>query len=81
MGRVTANFFLNPVFPTNPKIAGNDMKDYLTVGEASKIFRVNRDTVLAWINKGVVKVSKTIGGHNRISIEEVERLKKKMGLE
>lgn len=46
----------------------------LTVSETAKIFNVSRQTILVWINKGIIKAVQP----NRlylISEEEVDRVK------
>lgn len=45
-----------------------------SVSQVADIFNVSRQTILLWINKGVLKASKPVRKYC-ISKEEVERLK------
>lgn len=49
-------------------------KAMFRVKEVAKIFNVSRQTVLEWINKGIIKAVKPDRTYF-ISLEEVERLK------
>ena len=46
----------------------------LTVAEAAKEMRVSRQTMLSWINKGIVKATKPLRVY-RIEESEIKRLK------
>jgi hypothetical protein len=37
--------------------------------------------MLRWINSGLVQTIKTFGGHNRVPLEEIERMKKQLNVE
>ena len=47
-----------------------------TVVEVAQIFGVSRQTVLSWIDKGILKASKPLRQY-RIDEQEIERLKNK----
>jgi excisionase family DNA binding protein len=49
----------------------NKNKDYLTTTQAAKLLSVSADTVLKWVKAGKVKSYRTLGGHFRIPIEEL----------
>jgi len=49
---------------------------FLTTHEMAKLLGVTCTTVIAWCNKGLIKYSKTIGGHRRMLLSEYERLSK-----
>jgi excisionase family DNA binding protein len=49
----------------------NKNKDYLTTTQAAKLLSVSPDTVLKWVKAGKVKSYRTLGGHFRIPIEEL----------
>ncbi|MBF0486017.1 MAG: helix-turn-helix domain-containing protein [Candidatus Omnitrophica bacterium] len=42
------------------------MKEYFSTVEAAKICSVTRFSVINWTNKGILKTTKTPGGHRRI---------------
>jgi molybdopterin-binding protein len=46
----------------------------LTVGDAAGRLGVSYSTLKQWIYKGVVRTSRTSGGHHRIADAEVDRL-------
>ena len=48
-------------------------RSYLSTGELAKICNVTKHTILAAIEKGKLKASRTPGGHNRIPAEEARR--------
>lgn len=48
---------------------------YYTVAEVAKELRFSRQTILSWINKGVIKAVRGMRGY-RIPEEELERLKR-----
>jgi excisionase family DNA binding protein len=45
-----------------------------TLKQVADIFGVTRQTVLNWVNSDYIKATK-IGGHYRVTDEEIERLK------
>lgn len=45
-------------------------------GEAAKILGVSPRTIQSWVDNGILTAWKTVGGHRRITLESVERLKK-----
>ncbi len=51
----------------------NDLKgkSYLTTSQAAKLLSVSPDTVLKWVRAGKVKSRRTLGGHFRIPISEL----------
>jgi excisionase family DNA binding protein len=51
-----------------------DKKNYLTTSEAAKFLSVSPDTVLKWAKAGKVKSTRTLGGHFRIPISELDTL-------
>ena len=55
------------------KIAG---KEYLTSKDVEKQFRVSRNTVNAWRNKGLLKTT-IIGSRNYFTKEDVSKLIRK----
>jgi len=53
---------------------------YLSTGELAKICNVTKHTILAAIEKGKIKASRTPGGHNRIHFEEARRFMEEHGV-
>lgn len=53
------------VFPEEPKVS---------VGEVAKALRVSPKTVSRWCDAGKIAYARTLGGHRRIPIRELERL-------
>jgi excisionase family DNA binding protein len=47
-------------------------KDFLTTTEAAKLLSVSPDTVLKWVRAGKVKSHRTLGGHFRIPLSELD---------
>jgi len=47
-------------------------KDYLTTTEAARLLSVSPDTVLKWVRAGKVSSYRTLGGHFRIPVSELE---------
>lgn len=45
-------------------------------GEAAKILGVSPKTVQLWMDGGILSGWKTVGGHRRVTVESVERLKR-----
>ncbi|MGA1823561.1 MAG: response regulator [bacterium] len=48
-------------------------KKFYTTHEAAKLLYVTPTTVIQWIKDGKIKVIRTIGGHRRIPIREIEK--------
>lgn len=46
-------------------------KEYLTTSQAARLLKVTPDTVLKWVKAGKVKSYRTLGGHFRIPISEL----------
>ncbi|MFA7239269.1 MAG: helix-turn-helix domain-containing protein [Sulfuricellaceae bacterium] len=49
-------------------------------GEAAKILGVSPKTVQLWVDAGVLAAWKTVGGHRRVTLESVEKLKRESGI-
>lgn len=49
-------------------------------GEAAKILGVSPKTVQIWVDAGVLAAWKTVGGHRRVTLESVEKLKRESGV-
>jgi len=47
-------------------------KEFLTTSQAAKLLSVSADTVLKWVKAGKIKSNRTLGGHFRIPLTEVE---------
>lgn len=45
-------------------------------GEAAKMLGVSPKTIQLWVDSGILTAWKTVGGHRRVTIESVERLKR-----
>jgi len=45
-------------------------------GEAAKMLGVSPKTIQLWVDNGILAAWKTVGGHRRVTIESVERLKR-----
>lgn len=54
-------------------------KQLYTTTQVAKIFGVTPRTIQMWSDSGMIEVTKTLGGHRRITAEEVERLAKELG--
>lgn len=54
-------------------------KQLYTTTQTAKIFGVSARTIQIWADSGMIEVIKTVGGHRRISAEEIKRLALKMG--
>jgi len=46
----------------------------LTPSEVARLFRVNPKTVTRWSQSGKLKCIKTVGGHRRYDLEQVQEL-------
>lgn len=49
------------------------------IGEVAEIFGVTPQTIRNWTRKGVFTEYRTLGGHRRFSLKEVEKNKKLSG--
>jgi excisionase family DNA binding protein len=56
------------------------MKDIFTVFQASKYCNVSPKTIINWIEAGHIEAYKTVGGHRRIKIADLENFMKKQGI-
>lgn len=56
------------------------MDDILTVFKASKYCNVSPKTIINWIEAGHIKAYKTVGGHRRINIVDLEDFMRKQGI-
>lgn len=56
------------------------MKKYFTTHEVARMCQVSRGSVIRWINEGKISTATTIGGHNRIGLEDVQKLLKELRL-
>ena len=54
-------------------------KQQFTTTQAANIFGVSARTIQIWADGGMLEVIKTVGGHRRITAEEIVRLARKMG--
>lgn len=54
-------------------------RELYTTTQAAKIFGVTPRTIQMWADSGMIEVTKTLGGHRRITSSEVERLAKQLG--
>ncbi len=50
-----------------------------TTTKVAKIFGVTPRTIQMWADSGMIKVTKTLGGHRRITAKEVDRLARELG--
>ncbi|MTI63452.1 response regulator [Methylophaga sp.] len=50
-----------------------------TTTKVAKIFGVTPRTIQMWADSGMIKVTKTLGGHRRITAQEVDRLARELG--
>lgn len=59
---------------------GELMEEQLyTTTKVAKIFGVTPRTIQMWADSGMIEVTKTLGGHRRITAQEVERLSRELG--
>jgi len=56
------------------------MDEILTVFKASKYCNVSPKTIINWIEAGHIKAYKTVGGHRRINITDLEDFMRKQGI-
>jgi excisionase family DNA binding protein len=50
-----------------------------TTTKVAKMFGVTPRTIQMWADSGMIKVTKTLGGHRRITAQEVDRLARELG--
>jgi excisionase family DNA binding protein len=56
------------------------MEDVLTVFKASQYCNVSPKTIINWIESGHIKAYKTVGGHRRINMTDLETFMKNQGI-
>ena len=56
------------------------MEDILTVFKASKYCSVSPKTIINWIESGHIKAYKTVGGHRRIKLSDLETFMRAQGI-
>ena len=56
------------------------MEDILTVFKASKYCNVSSKTIINWIESGHIKAYKTVGGHRRIKLSDLEAFMRTQGI-
>ena len=56
------------------------MDEVLTVFKASQYCNVSPKTIINWIESGHIKAYKTVGGHRRINIADLEAFMRKQGI-
>jgi len=56
------------------------MEGILTVFQASKYCNVSPKTIINWIEAGHIEAYKTVGGHRRIKISDMENFMRKQGI-
>ena len=56
------------------------MDDVFTVVKASRHCKVSPQTIINWIEAGHIKAYKTLGGHRRIRINDLESFMRKQGI-
>jgi len=56
------------------------MDDILTVFKASKYCNVSPKSIINWIESGHIEAYKTVGGHRRIKMSDLENFMKKQGI-
>ena len=54
--------------------------EIFTVSQASKYCRVSPKTIINWIDAGYIKAYKTVGGHRRIKVEDLDEFMRKSGI-
>ena len=53
----------------------------ISVGKASKLLQVSKDTIRAWDNKGLIQSVRTKGGARRFSKREITKLQNSLGID
>ncbi len=56
------------------------MDEILTVFKASQYCRVSPKTIINWVEAGHIKAYKTVGGHRRIKMGDLEAFMRKQGI-
>jgi excisionase family DNA binding protein len=69
-----AKLFMVKFFIESSLMESENKGEWYTTGEAAKVLGVSFRTVKRWIYSGRISAVRTIGGHYRISREEIERL-------
>lgn len=46
----------------------------ISIGKVAEMFGVTPQTIRNWIKQGIFRVQRTIGGHRRFALEEVQKL-------
>jgi len=54
------------------------MEKHLPIGKAARLLGVHPETLRKWTVQGKVKADKTLGGHRRYTLAEVQRVKNLM---
>lgn len=60
---------------TVPRRDSVDQKPFVTTREAARLLNVSLRTVQLWAENGILNAWKTAGGHRRISVESVNRIR------
>lgn len=50
------------------------MIEHATLSEASRILKVDKNTIRRWDRSGKIRVNRTFGGHRRVPISEIDRI-------
>lgn len=58
----------------------NDLLDYLTLSQASIYLGVAQSTLRRWALGGVLDSSKTLGGHFRFIVEDLDNFIQEQGM-
>lgn len=53
---------------------------YYTTREAAEMLGISRVTLQKWVEKGKVMVGHTLGGHHRFTLEDINEIRREMGL-
>ena len=51
-------------------------KKFLNLTQAAAELGITPQTIRNWDKKGIIKITRTLGGHRRVSTEEIERILK-----
>ena len=57
-----------------PPLSATNQEKLLTPAEVASLFRVDPKTVTRWSQKGKLHCIKTVGGHRRYLMDEVQAL-------
>lgn len=55
-----------------------ESKKFWTTHEAARYLCVTASTIIQWIKDGKIETIRTLGGHRRISDDEIQRVYKQM---